>query len=99
MGHAQSSRWIGIGLAYPTDHETTLEAIHWARMATKEDAHIVTILLVHHNDWTTQNLSINTTTYIHTIMTIPPHPTPSPTNPRRNGKYYNYVKPSLRNTM
>ena len=28
MGHAQSSRWKGIGLAYPTDHNTTVEAIH-----------------------------------------------------------------------
>ena len=35
MGHAQITRWTGTGLAYPTDHKTTVEAIHWARMAAK----------------------------------------------------------------
>jgi hypothetical protein len=50
MGHAQISQWKGTGLAYPVDHKTTVEAIHWARLATKEDANTATILIINHND-------------------------------------------------
>ena len=50
MGHAQSYKWKGIGLAHPTYHKPTVEAIHWARMAAKEDANTITILIVNHND-------------------------------------------------
>ena len=32
MWHAPPSKWYGIGLAYPTDHNMTLEAIHWAKI-------------------------------------------------------------------
>jgi hypothetical protein len=28
LGHAKSAKWTGIGLAFPTDYNTTLEAIH-----------------------------------------------------------------------
>ena len=49
IGHAQISRWKGIGLAYPTDHKTTVEAIHWARMAAKEDTNTAIILIINHN--------------------------------------------------
>ena len=74
LGHAQSSRWKGIGLAYPTDHKTTLEAIHWARMAAKEDKHTATILIVNHNDWTPQQLPITNKADVHILTTIPPIP-------------------------
>ena len=79
VGHAKSSRWKGIGLAHPTEHDTTLEAIHWARMAAKEDKHAITILIVNHIDWTTQQIPIATNTYIHilarslTLYTTTPH--------------------------
>ena len=94
MGHAKSSRWRGIGLAFSTDHNTTLEAIHWARMAAKEDTHTLTILIVNHKDWTTQSLPLNTHTDIDTIATIPPYTiqyAPTPEWP----KYYQYVEPTL----
>ena len=94
MGHAKSSHWRGIGLAFSTDHNTTLEAIHWARMATKEDTHTLTILIVNHKDWTTQSQPLNTNVDIHTIATIPPYIiqyAPTPEWP----KYYQYVEPTL----
>ena len=94
MGHVKFSRWKGIGLAFPMDHNTTLEAIHWARMAAKEDVHTITILIVNHKNWTTQLLPLNTNVDIHTIATIPLHTihyVPTPEWPR----YYQYIEPSL----
>ena len=94
MGHAKSARWKGIGLAFPTDHKTTLEAIHWVRMAAKEDTQTITILIVNYNDWTSQHLPLNVDAGIHTIATIPPHIIhydPTPEWP----KYYQYIEPSL----
>jgi hypothetical protein len=94
LGHAKSSKWTGIGLAFPTDYNTTVEAIHWARMAAKEDPTTVTILIANHKDWTTQNLPLTTKPDVHVMTTIPPHtikykPTPEwPT-------YYQYDEPAL----
>ena len=73
MGHTKSSRWKGTGLAFPKDHKSTLEAIHWARMAAKEDEHTTTILIVNYKDWTTQQLPLKDHADIHIIATIPPH--------------------------
>ena len=73
MGHAHSSKWEGIGLAHPTDYNTTVEAIYWARMAAKEDTNTITILIVNHNEWTPQQLPITTKNDRHTLTTIPPH--------------------------
>jgi hypothetical protein len=98
MGHAQISRWKGIGLAYPTEHKTTVEAIHWAIMEAKEDTNTATILIINHNDWTPQQISLTTSGDIHTLATIPPHTilyNPTPEWP----KYYQYVEPSLNNIM
>jgi DNA-directed RNA polymerase subunit L len=94
LGHAQSSRWQGIGLAHPPDHNTTIEAIHWARMAAKEDTNTFTILIVNHNDWTSQQIPITTKDDIHILATISPHTikyNPTPEWP----KYYQYEEPSL----
>ena len=73
LGHAQSSRWKGIGLAHPTYYKTTIEAIHWARMAAKEDVDTITILIINHNDWTPQQFPISTKKDIHILATIPPY--------------------------
>ena len=73
MGHAKSFKWYGVGLAYPTNHNTTLKAIHWARVEAKEDAHTITILIVNHKDWTPQQLPITKHVDIHTIVIVPPH--------------------------
>jgi hypothetical protein len=42
-------------------------------MTIKEDAHTTTILVVHHNDWTPQQLPITTNVDNHILATIPPH--------------------------
>jgi hypothetical protein len=94
LGHAHSSKWNGIGLAFPTDHNTTTEAIHWARMAAKEDTKTITILIINHTDWTPQTIPLNKHPDIHTLATIPPHSiqyNPMPEWP----KYYQYTEPSL----
>lgn len=52
MGHAKSSCWKGKGLVFPTNHNSILEAIHWARMAAKEDKQTITILTINYKDWT-----------------------------------------------
>jgi hypothetical protein len=59
-------------LAFPTDHNTTLEVLHWARMAAKEDAQTITILIINHKDWTPQQLPV-TNPDIHILATIPSH--------------------------
>ena len=94
LGHAQSSKWSGRGLAFPTYHSTTLQAIHWARMAAKEDTQTSTILIINHQDWTPQKLTLTKGVDIHVISTIPPHTIqykPTPKWPQ----YYQYMEPSL----
>ena len=94
MGHAQSFRWKDIVLAYPTDYNITVEAIHWARMTAKDDTNTITILIFNHNAWTPQQFLITTKGDIYTLITIPPHTIqykPTPEWP----KYYHYVEPLL----
>lgn len=55
------------------DHNTTLEAIHWARMDAKEDARTIAILITNHKDWTSQQLPLTINTDIHVMATIPPN--------------------------
>ena len=89
MGQAQNFKWKDIGLAHPTNHNTTVEAIHWARMAAKEDTNTATIFIINHNDWTPQQIDLTTNNDIHTLVTIQYNPTPE------WPKYYQYVEPSL----
>ena len=93
-GQIQTFKWKGTGLAHSTDHNTTVEAIHWARMAAKEITNTTTILIINHNDWTSQQIDLTTNNDIHTLVTIPPHTiqyNPAPEWP----KYYQYIEPSL----
>ena len=76
------------------DHNTIVKAIHWARMAAKEVKNTTTILIVNHNDWTPQQITLTTNVDIHTLVIIPRqivqyNPTP------KWPKYYQYVEPSL----
>ena len=79
----KSSRWNGIGLAYPTDHNTTLEAIPWTRMATKKDGHTITILKSNHKTYNSNHPTPYYTLRPHTGM----------------AKYYKLVEPSLINNI
>ena len=63
-------------------------------MAAKEDTNTITILIVNHKDWTSQQIPLTANDDIHTMATIPPHTiqyNPSPEWP----KYYHYIEPSL----
>ena len=33
---AKSLKWMGVGIMHPQDHKSTIEAIHWVKMATKK---------------------------------------------------------------
>ena len=47
IGHAFSYKWKGIGYAHPYNEI----AIHWARLATKNDPNTITILTILDNKW------------------------------------------------
>ena len=51
IGHASSYKWKGIGYAHPHNKEEAEKAIHWARLAAKNDPNIVTILTIPNNKW------------------------------------------------
>ena len=63
-------------------------------MAAKEDPNTITILIINHNDWTTQQIPLSTQADIHILTTIPPHTlhySPTPKWP----KYYHHIEPLL----
>ena len=71
MGHAISSKWNGIGMTHPTNYKIALEAIHEARVVAKEVATATTILIVNHNNRSTQQLLLNQHVDIHMLATTP----------------------------
>ena len=82
QGCALASKWNGTGYAHPTNHRTTTKSIHWARMATKENPHNMTIMTLNHKDWTSQQLNLANHQDIHTIATIPPNVFRHPSAPQ-----------------
>ena len=94
MGHAKSSKWFGVGLAYPSDQNMALEAIHRVRVTTTKDTHTLTIKIINHKYWTPQELPITKHANIHTILTILPH-TISYNPILEWPKYYQYIEPSF----
>ena len=63
-------------------------------MAAKEDAQTSTLLIINHQDWTPQKLTLGNGADIYVITTIPPHIIqykPTPEWPQ----YYQYTEPSL----
>ena len=51
IGHAFSYKWKGIGYAYPHNEKEAETAIHWARLAAKNDPNTITILTIPNNKW------------------------------------------------
>ena len=51
IGHAFSYKWKGIGYVHPHNKEEAEKAIHWARLASKNDPNSVTNLTIPHNKW------------------------------------------------
>ena len=66
IAHLQPGQNIWLHVAYKILHmerywpsiphrlQHDVEAIHWARMAAKEDMNTITILMINHNNWTSQ---------------------------------------------
>lgn len=55
---AKSSKWVGICIAHHDHQDTTMETIHWARLATTQNAHIVTILIINHKEESPSQLAL-----------------------------------------
>ena len=51
FGHAFFYKWKGIGYAHPHNEKEAKTAIHWARLAAKNDPDTVTILTIPDNKW------------------------------------------------
>ena len=51
LGTAFQYKWEGIGYAHPHNEETTQQAIHWARLAAKNDPNTITIVVIPHINW------------------------------------------------
>ena len=59
LGNAFQYKWNGIGYAHPHNEETTQQAIHWARLAAKNDINNITLLVTPDINWY-QNYSPHT---------------------------------------
>jgi hypothetical protein len=51
MGQAFDYKWQGSGYAHPPNHELTIQALHWARLAAQADPKNQTILILTNPDW------------------------------------------------
>ena len=51
IGHTFSYKWKGIGYAHPYNEKEVETAIHWARLAAKNDPNTITILTIPDNKW------------------------------------------------
>ena len=51
IGHAFSYKWKGIGYAHPYNEKEAETAIHWARLAAKNDPNTITILTIPNKKW------------------------------------------------
>ena len=65
IGHAFSYKWKGIGYVHPHNEKEAETAIHWARLAAKNDPNIITILTIPDNKWY-QNHSPHTGPFLDT---------------------------------
>jgi hypothetical protein len=51
LGKAFDHKWKGIGYAHPHNTTNLQQAIHWARIAAKNDPNTITILIAKDIDW------------------------------------------------
>ena len=75
LSHAQCGSininvWIRV--AHATNHNTTREPIHWARVVVKVDTNVLIVLIVKHKDLSPQQIPLRIHKDIHTLLTIPP---------------------------
>jgi hypothetical protein len=66
-------KWFGNGYAHLHNKENIQKAIHWARLAAKENQDIATILTIPDEEWTTNNIPYKTIfDDTHVIIHFPP---------------------------
>ena len=72
IGNAFSYKWKGIGYAHPHNEKEAETAIHWARLAAKNDPNTIIILTISDNKWY-QNYTPHTGPFrdTHVITHIP----------------------------
>ena len=51
IGTTFQHKWIGNGYAHPHTEKDTQQALHWARLAAKNDPDTITILITTDPDW------------------------------------------------
>jgi hypothetical protein len=51
LGTAFQYKWNGIGCAHPYNEEMIQQAIHWARLAAKNDPNTITLLVIPDINW------------------------------------------------
>jgi hypothetical protein len=59
-GTAFKHKWTVNGYAHPHNKENIQKAIHWARLAAKENQDIITILTIPDEEWTSNNTPYKT---------------------------------------
>jgi hypothetical protein len=73
-GTAFKHKWFGNGYAHLYNKENIQKAIHWARLATKENQDTITILTIPYEEWTTNDAPYKTIfDDIHVIIHFPPN--------------------------
>jgi hypothetical protein len=53
-------KWISNGCVHPHNKENIQKAIHWARLAAKENQDTITILTIPDEEWTTNDTPYKT---------------------------------------
>ena len=72
IGHSFSYKWKGIGYAHRHNEKEVETAIHWARLAAKNDPNTITILTIPDNKWYHNHTPyIGPFPYTHVIAYIP----------------------------
>jgi hypothetical protein len=72
-GNAFKHKWKGNGYAHPHNKENIQKAIHWARLAAKENQDTITILTILDEEWTTNDTPYKTIfDDTHVIIHFPP---------------------------
>lgn len=83
----------GVGLAYPTNYQTTNGQNHWAKLSAKEMPNHITITIFNRKDWTPIKLVV-TQPHIHTTTAIPSNALQYALEPQWP-PYYNQPEPTL----
>lgn len=93
LGPAFETKWAGIGYAHPPDYQSTIQAIHWARLAAQQNSNNITIITLPDPHWhSTTNTTTNSYQNTHTIIYFKPNTLQYETHTSLP-EYYNIIEP------